>query len=252
MTNTLKERLKRKELTLGSWVTIGHPEVAEILSQSGFDWLLFDMEHAPITVAQLEPMLQVASRTGTLLTRVPANDPVFIKQVLDVGSHGVMVPAVGSKEEAERAVSYSKYPPFGVRGTGARRASGYYTRHTEYLMRANSETMVVVQIETKEGVSNFEQIVTTKGVDAWFVGPNDLAASLGYLGNPDSQVVRDVMKELVMAGNRLDVPGGTIEFRPDRVKVLAEMGYRMIAVGSDDFFLSQASVTTLSELGGIR
>lgn len=246
MANLLKEKLKSGELVLGSWVTIGHPEVAEILAQSGFDWLLFDLEHAPLTVAQLEPMLQAVSGKAVALARVPSNDLVYIKQVLDVGACGTMVPMVENRAQAEKAVSYSKYPPLGVRGTGARRASGYYRKHAEYLKRANSDTLVVVQIETKEGVTNFEEIVTAAGVDAWFVGPNDLAASLGHLGDPDSQPVREAMEELARLGNRLDIPGGTIEFRAERVRALAEMGYRMIAVGSDDYFLVQGSAGALA------
>lgn len=241
MKNLMKEKMRNNELVLGSWITIPNPEVVEILSMNSFDWFLFDMEHAPITVAQLEDLLRAKSESVTSIIRVPRNELVYVKQALDVGGYGVMIPMVNNFEEAHAAVSYSKYPPVGVRGTGARRASRYYTKHDEYLKTANSETSVIVQIETEEAVDNFESIISTEGVDGWFVGPNDLAASLGHLGEPSSPVVMEAMDNMLKISEKVGKPGGTLSFNIKQAKSLIEKGFRIMAVGSDDLFLYQAS-----------
>ena len=248
MHNIMKEKLKQGKKVLGSWITIASPEVTEILSLLDFDWFLYDMEHGPITVAQLQQLLQTTKDHVTPIVRVPTNEIVYIKQALDVGGHGIMVPMVNSREDAKKAVSYSKYPPIGIRGTGARRASSYYTKHDDYLSTSNDETLVMVQIETKEAVNNFEEIITTDNVDAWFVGPNDLAASLGYLGQPDSPVVNELMKKLLKTAEKSDVPGGTLAFSSKRAGDLLRMGFRIMAIGSDDFFLHSGGKLALETL----
>ena len=144
MNNQMKKKLKNGEVVLGSWITISSIEIPEILSVNDFDWFLFDMEHAPITVAQLEPLLQTTSRKITPLVRVPVNSLMYVKQALDTGGEGVMIPMVNSQDDASDAVSYARYPPAGLRGTGARRASQYYSMHSEYLKTANSEVIVIV------------------------------------------------------------------------------------------------------------
>ena len=241
MKNLMKERMKNNQLVLGSWITIPNPEVVEILSMNNFDWFLFDMEHAPITVAQLENLLRAKSESVTSVVRVPRNELVYVKQALDVGSYGVMIPMVSSFKEASDAVSYAKYPPLGVRGTGARRASSYFTKHDEYLKTANAETAVIVQIETSDAVNKFESIISTEGVDGWFVGPNDLAASLGHLGEPSSPVVLDAMNKMLKISEKIGKPGGTLSFNVKQAKSLIEKGFRIMAISSDDFLLYQAS-----------
>ena len=241
MKNLMKEKMRNNQLVLGSWITIPDPEVVEILSMNNFDWFLFDMEHAPITVAQLEDLLRAKSESVTSIVRVPRNELVYVKQALDVGGFGVMIPMVNNFKEASDAVSYSKYPPLGVRGTGARRASGYFTKHDEYLKTANAETAVIVQIETEEAVDNFESIISIDGVDGWFVGPNDLAASLGHLGEPSSPVVLGAMDRMLKIGEKVGKPGGTLSFNIKQAKTLIDKGFRIMAVGSDDFLLYKAS-----------
>ena len=248
MKNILKQKLRDGKCAFGSWISIPAMEVPEILSIANFDWFLFDMEHGPLNVTILESMLQAASPNVTPLVRVPNNEMMFAKQALDIGAHGIMVPMINNAADATKAVGNTKYPPTGVRGTGARRASGYFTNHAEYLNTANEETMVVVQIETQESVNKIEEILSVKGVDAWFVGPNDLAASLGHIGQPDSEVVKDAMEKVLKVGNRMDLPGGTLSFSIEKTKTLVEKGYKLLAVGSDDFFLLQSAVTTLAAL----
>jgi len=248
MKNLLREKLLRGEPALGCWVTIAHPEIPEMLSLLEFDWFLFDMEHAPITAASLESLLQATQRKITPIVRVPANELVHIKQVLDVGAHGVMVPMVNNREQAEHASRCVKYPPLGVRGLGARRASYYYTEHSEYLRTANQETMTIVQIETRQAVDNFEDIITAPNIDAWFVGPNDLAASLGHLGNPNAVEVQEAMDKILKMGIKHDIPGGTLAFSPKKAKAYLEKGYKLIAVGSDDQFLINGASSMLASL----
>ena len=248
MKNILKEKLRNGESALGSWISIAHQEIPEILSLLDFDWFLFDMEHGPLTVASLQSLLQTTDQKITPLVRVPNNELVYIKQALDVGGQGIMVPMVNNMDQAEFAVRCAKYPPAGIRGTGARRASSFYTKHSEYLDTANQETMVVVQIETEEAIRNFEEIVATKDVDAWFVGPIDLAASLGHLGDPDSEDVQEAMDSILKIANRNDVPGGTLAFSVNSAKSYLDKGFRLLAIGSDDSFLLAGATSVLNEL----
>ncbi|KJE49955.1 hypothetical protein SE19_08750 [Acidiplasma aeolicum] len=241
MKNLMKQKMKNNQLVLGSWITIPHPEVVEILSMNDFDWFLFDMEHAPITVEILENLLRAKSEKITSIVRVPKNDLVYIKQALDIGSCGVMVPMVNDVKEASMAVSYSKYPPIGIRGTGARRASGYYIKQDEYLKNANAETTVIVQIETAQAVNNFESIISKDGVDGWFIGPNDLAASLGHLGDPSSPVVMEAMDRMLKIGKKVGKPGGTLAFNVKQAKALIKKGFTIMAVSSDDFLIYKAA-----------
>jgi len=248
MKNLTKQRLREGKAALGCWISIPAPEVPEILSLAAFDWFLFDMEHGPLNVTVLEGLLQTTSPKISPIVRVPNNDLVYSKQALDVGAHGIMVPMINDRASAAISVQNIKYPPLGIRGTGARRASGYFTNQQDYLSTANEETMVVVQIETSESVSNIEEILSVKGIDAWFIGPNDLAASLGHIGQPDSEVVKEAMDKVLKAGKRAGIPGGTLSFSLDKARLMIERGYQLLAVGSDDYFLLQAAGSALSNL----
>ena len=237
MINQMKKKLRNGEVVLGSWITISSTDIPEILSVYDFDWFLFDMEHAPLTVAELEPLFQSTPPKITPLVRVPVNSLIYVKQALDTGGHGVMIPMVNSSDDASNAVSYTRYPPEGIRGTGARRASQYYSNHSEYLKTANREVLVIVQIETKEAVNNFENIISVDGVDGWFVGPYDLAASMGHLGEPESTAVEDAMKRMLKIAERSDKPGGTLSFNLKKAKEYISAGFKIMAIGSDDYFL---------------
>lgn len=176
--NLLKEKLKEKLPVHGTFVELGHPDVTEILSRLGFDWLLIDGEHSPMSFETMERLLQ--SMNGTKCTPIirPAwNDPVLIKRALDIGAHGVLVPWVNSKEEAERAVKACKYPPEGIRGWGPRRAARW---DPDYRETANEEILVSVQIETQSSLDKLDEILGVEGVDACYIGPWDLSNNLGY------------------------------------------------------------------------
>ena len=252
MKNLLKRKLRHGEYALGSWISIPNPEVPEILSLANFDWFLFDMEHGPLNVTVLENLIQTTSENVTPLVRVPANELVYVKQALDVGAQGVMVPMVNNETDALKATSFSKYPPMGARGLGARRASEYFAEHSEYLKEANEETMVVVQIETSDAVKNAEEIINSKGVDAWFVGPNDLAASLGHVGDPNCEAVREAMGKVLRIGIKADVAGGTLAFDTESARAFLKRGFRLLAIGSDDYFLLHGANSAVASVAPER
>src|SRR5574341_586816 len=185
-TNHVKRALREGRPTAGSWLHLCSVISAEIMSRAGFDWLLIDMEHGHGDYQMLLGQLQAIEGCPVIpIVRVQWNDPAVVKRVLDLGAYGVMVPWVGSRAEAEAAVRATKYPPEGVRGiAGSHRASGYGRHAAEYWKRANEEILVVVQIETRGALAEIGEIVRVPGIDVVFVGPADLSAALGHVGDP--------------------------------------------------------------------
>src|SRR3990172_7659368 len=177
---SLKNKLKKKELTIGSWITFANSAIAEIMAKAGFDWLTVDMEHSSLTISQAQQLIQTIELCGVApLVRVGENNPNLIKRVMDAGSHGVIVPMVNSKEEANNAVNAVKYPPTGKRGVGLARAQGYGTTFEKYKDWVDRDSIVVIQIEHIEAVENLKDILSVSGIDAFIVGPYDLSGSLG-------------------------------------------------------------------------
>src|SRR3989338_2009418 len=151
----LKEKLKNKNLTIGSWITIGHPSIAEIMVKAGFDWLAVDMEHSAITLEQAQTLIQVIELGGCVpLVRVEENNPTLIKRVMDTGAYGIIVPMVNNKSDAVKAVEAVRYPPLGKRGVGLARAQGYGISFEKYKKWLNTESVVIVQIEHIDAVRN--------------------------------------------------------------------------------------------------
>jgi len=231
--NLVKEKLKREEAVIGAAITIPSPDIAEMLSNLGFDWLFIDMEHAPLDVKDVQLILQVIESSDvTPIVRVPWNDPVVIKRALDVGAMGIIVPWVNSREEAEMAVKACKYPPKGIRGCGPRRAAKYGLETLSYLKSADEEIVVVVQIETVKAVESIKEILSVDGVDATFVGPMDLSASLGHLGNPDHPEVKEAIRTIIKAHSGTKVAPG-IASSLGKVEEHLRMGFKFLNVTSD-------------------
>ncbi|MCX5782676.1 MAG: aldolase/citrate lyase family protein [Elusimicrobia bacterium] len=177
MNKSLKQRLKDRELTIGSWITIGHPSVAEIMAQAGFDWLTVDMEHSAITLSEAQNLIQVIELSGVApLVRVGSNDSNLIKRVMDAGAHGVIVPMVNTVEDAEKAVKSVKYPPKGFRGVGLARAQKYGASFENYKKWNENESIVIVQIEHIKAVENLEGILTVDVVDGFITIDLSLSA----------------------------------------------------------------------------
>jgi len=231
--NLVKRKLKRGEIAIGAAITTSSPDIAEMLSNLGFDWLFIDMEHAPLNIGDVQLILQAIEQSNiTPIVRVPWNNPVVIKRVLDIGAMGVIVPWVNSKEEAEAAVKACKYPPKGIRGCGPRRAAKYGLETLNYLRLADEEIMVVVQIETAKAVKSIREILLVEGVDATLVGPMDLSASLGHLGNPDHPEVKETIRMIAKAHAGTNVAPG-IASSLSKVEEHLKMGFRFLNVTSD-------------------
>jgi 2-keto-3-deoxy-L-rhamnonate aldolase RhmA len=182
----------------GTLLSISAPQVAEIISDSGFDWVLIDMEHSAISLESVQNALQIMGEKILKIVRVPGNDEIWIKRVLDTGCDGILVPMVNSASEALRVVQSSKYPLDGRRSVGLSRAHKYGAGFTDYVENANSDLVIMIQIEHKEGVKNIDEILKVKGVDSVFIGPYDLSASLGLTGqlsHPEVKAAINLIKD---------------------------------------------------------
>ena len=194
---SLKTKLENHALTIGSWITLGHPSIAEIMANAGFDWLTIDMEHSAITLDLAQQLIQVIGLCGVVpLVRVGENNPTIIKRVMDAGSHGVIVPMVNSKDDAINAVNAVKYPPAGKRGVGLARAQGYGTTFEKYKEWVDRDSIVIVQIEHIKAVDNLEGILSVDGVDGFIVGSYDLSGSLGIPGEFENPKVIEALDEI--------------------------------------------------------
>lgn len=229
---------------IGMWVCSGSALVAEICAGGGLDWLLIDMEHAPNGLESVFAQLQaVAAYPATPLVRVPVNDPVVIKQVLDLGAQNVLVPMVSSGAEAVAAVRAVSYPPHGVRGVGsALGRAARWNRVDGYLTGAARSISVIVQIESADAVEQVEAIAAG-GVHGIFVGPSDLAASMGLLGQQEHPDVVAAVEHCIAAGRRLGVPVGVNAFAPAIADRYLAAGASFILVGADVAVLARASET---------
>lgn len=236
----LKKKLQKQEVTIGSWITLGHTAIAEIMAKAGFEWLAIDMEHSVIALDTAQQLIQVIEGCGVIpLVRVGENSPSIIKRVMDAGAYGVIVPMVNSKEQAEAAVKAVKYPPIGTRGVGLARAQGYGARFDEYAATVNEESIVIVQIEHIEAVDNLESILSTEGIDGCIIGPYDLSGSLGVPGNFEHPDVLAALKKVEQTGKEKKVALGTHVIQPDYRLVLeqAAKGYSFIGFSLDILFL---------------
>lgn len=232
--NPFRARLGSSKGLLGTWLMSGTSSTAEAMGRAGFDWLLVDLEHVPLDDQDALHVLQAIAGTGACaVTRLAANDSVLFKRALDLGAQTVMVPFVDSAEQARLAVSYAKYPPEGRRGFAAmHRASGYGTA-TDYAKRANDSVYTIIQLETPEAVAALEEIAAVPGVDALFLGPGDLSANMGHIGNLAHPEVQQVIADVAQRCKAIGVPCGIVGPTPEMVGNFIEHGYAFVAVASD-------------------
>ena len=231
--NKFKHALKAGKPQFGIWSSLSSHIVAELLSNSGFDWVLLDTEHSPNELPMVQQQLQAMAGGGaTPIVRVPWNDMVMIKRYLDIGAQSLLLPYVQTLEEAKSAVAYTRYPPHGVRGVaGSTRAAGY-GRNKDYFKRAHQELCLLVQVETRKAVSNLDAIAAVEGIHGVFIGPNDLAADMGHLGNWQHP---EVWKTIEQAGEKIRAAGkapGILVGEADCKRCL-DLGYQFIAIASD-------------------
>lgn len=241
---TLRQRIADSARPqIGMWVCSGSPLVAEICAGSGLDWLLIDMEHAPNGIESVLAQLQaVAPYPVAPLVRVPGNDPVVIKQVLDLGAQNLLVPMVDTADQAAAAVRAVRYPPHGIRGVGSALSRGArWNRVDDYLATADGTISLTVQIETATAVEHVDAIAATPGIDAIFVGPSDLAASMGLLGQQEHPEVVAAVERAIAAGVRLGVPVGVNAFVPATAERYLAAGASFVLVAADVSVLARSS-----------
>ena len=247
---TLKDRLNRKEITLGSWVSLGHQSVVEIFAKAGLDWIVVDLEHSVITISEAADLIRVIDLCGVApLVRLTSNNPDQIKRVMDAGAHGIIVPMVKTQAEADKAVAATRYQPKGDRGVGLARAQGYGPTFQEYLKWQESSPIVIVQIEHIEAIRNIESILNVDGVDGLIIGPYDLSASMGIPGQFDNaefvqavdQIKKSALKKKCVIGTHI------VEPDHDHLKKAVADGFNFIAFSVDVRILENAIRSAINE-----
>ncbi len=255
-TNSVRHRMKQGEATFGTWLTLPDPVAARLLATSGFDWITVELEHTATTFETAALSFALIAAGGCVpLARVPVNSTENIKRVLDTGAWGVIVPMVNSRAEAEAAVAAARFPPLGRRSVGGQlNAANFDADQATYRQRANEEILVVVMIEHVDAVADAEAIITTPGIDAIFIGPNDLLNSLGQMPSFESEA-----PEFVAAVNRVRelcqqhrVPVGIHVISPEAAKQRVAEGFQFIALGSDAGFMLGKAHEITSALGLAR
>jgi 2-dehydro-3-deoxyglucarate aldolase/4-hydroxy-2-oxoheptanedioate aldolase len=243
-----RSRVRRRDTLIGPLLTLASPQVAELFALAGCDWVWIDLEHTPLSFEQAQQLIQaVGERCGTVV-RVPWNDPVHIKQALDLGCDGIVVPQVRSAEEARQAVAAAKYPPAGVRSVGIARAQQYGMTLQDYVLTANERVAILLQIEHIDAVPHMADILAVPGVDAIIVGPYDLSASMGKPGRIGDADVATVVAGIAQACNEQKVAWGA--FAPDAASAKTQMarGATLLAVGTDTMYLWKGAKAALAEL----
>jgi 2-keto-3-deoxy-L-rhamnonate aldolase RhmA len=238
--NRTKQIIRAGGLALGVSMTIADPFVAEVIGAAGFDFVLIDTEHAPIAVDQLQ-MLLIALRTSgsTVFVRPAANDAALIKQILDLGAEGVVVPEVNDAAACAAAVAATRYPPLGRRGFGPRRAARLEGGRPAYIARADDEVAALVMIESAEAVACLDDLLQTPGLDGVMVGPADLAVSMGHLDDFSHPDIRATIAEVRAACRRHSVPFGIFAATEQAARLWAAEGAGFMTIGADTQFLDQ-------------
>ena len=247
-TNPFKEAIAKREKQIGLWCALTSNVVTEMIGAMGYDWLVLDAEHAPNDLATLIPQLQgLRGSHSEPVVRTPWNDPVLIKRFMDIGFRTVLFPYIQNAEEAAAAVAATRYPPEGIRGVATVHRACHYGADTTYAKTANAKACVLVQVETGTAVDNIESICEVPNVDGVFIGPADLAASMGHLGNPGHEEVQKVMKHCLEVCTAKGKPIGTLAPVTADAKKYLEWGYTFVAVGADIGLLRAAANAKLAE-----
>ena len=245
-----REHLLRGDLLVGTMITLNAPEVAELLAEVGFDWLFIDAEHGVFEAREIQALLQAAGTATPTLVRVAAGTEVPVKKALDVGASGIIVPQVNTAEQAAEVVRLARYAPAGSRGVGVARAHGYGLHLAEYVRSANERVAVIVQAEHIEAVRNIEAIVRVAGIDAVLVGPYDLSASMGKVGQVEDGEVRQAIDRVTAVCRDAGIRLGIFGVSAAAVKPYIDQGYTLIVAGVDTILLGQAARGIVAELKG--
>jgi 4-hydroxy-2-oxoheptanedioate aldolase len=240
--NAFKHAIAAGKLQIGLWCSLCSNIAADIVSDSGFDWLLLDTEHSPNEIPDVLAQLQaVRGGTATPIVRPAWNDAVLIKRVLDIGAQTVLIPYVQNPEEARRAVAAVRYPPGGIRGVAAASRASRYGRVTGYLKNADAEICTLVQVETQTALEQLEAIAQVDGVDGVFIGPSDLSASFGHVGNPQHPEMQKLLENAVMRLKAIGKPAGILTGNEEEARRYIAWGYTFVAVGADVGLLARGA-----------
>lgn len=248
---SLKNKLKNNELTIGSWIMMNSPMSVEVLSLAGFEWLVVDVEHTSIDLETTQALITTIQGKGIkALVRVSKNEEVIIKKVLDMGADGIIVPMVNSKEDAIQAVNFAKYPPFGQRGVGLYRASGYGTTFEAYKQWVEEELVIIAQIEHIDAVENIDEIINVEGIDGTIIGPYDLSGSMGYPGEFEREDVKDAVQKVLEACKKNNIPSGfhVVDTNPTKLQEKIVQGCTFLAYGIDYFFMRDLAIDGMKEI----
>lgn len=251
--NAFKAGLKEGRFQTGLWSNLRSPMVAELLSHAPFDWLLIDMEHGPNTLGDVVAQLQ-AMRAGSVsaAVRPPWNDRVIIKQLLDAGAQTLIVPFVETVEEAEAAVAATRYPPAGIRGVAGGTRAMLFGEVENYHATADAEICLIVQMETAGAAEQVDKIAAVDGIDAVFIGPADLAASLGLLGEREHPKVQAIIETSLEHIHGAGKAAGILSFDPKQATTYARMGFDFVAVGSDQSLLRNGARALAERFAAFR
>jgi len=248
---SLKWRLSRREITVGSWLTLGSQSATEIMCQADFDWLVIDMEHSSTTFEQAADLVRIIELSGvTPLIRLAENQATLIKLAMDLGSHGVVVPMVNSASEAAAAVEALRYPPRGTRGVGLFRAQRYGFGFDEYVKWIAENAVLIVQIEHKDAVESLEAILEVEGVDGFIIGPYDLSGSFGVPGEFEHPDVVRALEQVNMVRLKTNALAGyhVVSPEPSEVDEKVRAGYRFVAYSVDAILLGEAARSGLATI----
>ncbi len=249
--NPFKKKLRKNQLTIGSWIQLNSPNAADIMARSAFDWLTVDMEHSVTSLDTMQHFFQIIEGHGIVpLVRIGENDPNLIKRVMDAGAYGIIVPMVNTAADAKKAVDAVKYPPAGSRGVGIARAHGYGRDFDAYVAAANDESIVIAQIEHIDAVRNIKKIIAVDGLDGCFIGPYDLSGSLGMPGKLAHPKVKKAVADVEKACREKGMPLGIHVVDPDLALMneYIRRGYTIMAFSSDMLLLEKICRTQMQEL----
>ena len=242
LANPFKRAIKAGQLQVGLWSSLASHVTVEVIAGAGFDWLLLDTEHSPNELPMVHGQLQAAvGGTAHPVVRPPWNDPVVIKRFLDIGVQSFLIPYVQTEAEARAAVAATRYPPRGIRGVATASRASRFGRIKDYFAHADEELCVIVQIETRQALDNLEAIAGVEGVDGLFIGPSDLSADLGHLGNAGHPEVQGAIEDAIRRIRACGSIAGFLTSDEKLARRYIELGCLVAAVGADVGILARGS-----------
>lgn len=245
--NYTKERLREGKVQIGVLQSLPVPAITEVIGLSGFDFVMADAEHGSLSFMDMELIARAAELTGmTPLVRVPGILSQDVVRFLDAGAAGVIVPNIHNKHEVDEVIDKVKYPPLGTHGVALPRSGGYGQMNLkEWTAYANEQTLVVIEIETKEAIENLDEIISSTKSDVIFMGPLDISAALGVLGEIDHPLVMDARRKILDACKKYNVTPGTFAFTPEQLAKLTKEGFRFFLLGVDFLYLKEGCKAAL-------